>query len=125
MPASPRLRRTVLALSLAAWLGACATWSQRPLPAPGHDRFLPGPVRVTRSDGIPFLLDDVTVGADSVVGREVVAPRRRVSIPVSEVRSVEARRTDPLATAAVVAISVAAAAAAWAALVIAIVGTGN
>ena len=94
------------------------------MPAPGKDDFFVT-ARVTRTDGAAFFLDNVTVGRDSVVGREQAAPHARVSIPVSRVRTVEARRTDPLATAAVVTLSVAAAYAAFAALMISIVGTGS
>ena len=73
----------------------------------------------------PLYLDNVTVGQDSVIGREAVAPHARIAIPVSEVRMVEARRTDPLATAAVVVLSAVAATAAFAALMLSIVGTGS
>jgi hypothetical protein len=110
----PRLRTLVVPLALAAALGACTQWSRRPIPAPGEDRFFAGRVRVTRAEGPPVLLDSVTIGRDSVVGREVAAPRARVSIPVSEVRRVEARSANLLATAAIV-LSAAAAFAVWAA----------
>lgn len=123
--ASHRLRPLTLASLLALSLGACTQWSRRPPPAPGEDRFFAGPVRVTRADGVPFLLDNVTVGADSVVGRETVEPRRRIALPVSDVRSVEARATNPLATAAVVVLSVAAAIGVWGAVAIATIGTGS
>ena len=107
-----RRRRLALALPLA--LGACATWSRRPLPSPQGERFLAGPVRVTREAGTAILLDSVTVGADSVVGREHAAPHARVAIPAGEVRTVEARRTDPVGTVMVIVVPVLAAVVLWA-----------
>jgi len=132
---------------------ACTEWAAQPLPAgPRPAAVATARVRVTRVDGHAMeltgvvvhgdslygtrvyyiddpgvvlpLSDNVTVGRDSVVGREQAAPHARVAIPVFEVRMLEARRTDPLATAAVVTLS-AAAYAAFAALMISIVGTGS
>jgi hypothetical protein len=109
-----RLPRTlVLAASLATSLGACTQWSRRPIPAPGQDRFFPGPMRVTRTEGLPILLDNVTIGADSVVGWEVTAPRDRVAIPVSDALQVEARRANVPASVAVTLLSITAALAVW------------
>jgi hypothetical protein len=120
-----RLRRTlVLAASLVP-LGACMTWGRRPIPAPGRDDFFPGPVRVTRTEGLPIYLGNVTVGHDSVIGRELIEPHTRVAIPRSQVRMVEARRTDPLATVVVVVLSTAAAATAFVAVMFATFGTGG
>lgn len=109
MPSPSRILRH-LALPLIA-LGACSTWSRRPAPTRAHEQFLTGPVRVTRTDGSPIVLDRVTIGADSVIGREHASPHARVAIPASEVRGVEARRVDPLRTSAVVILSLGAAAA--------------
>jgi hypothetical protein len=117
-----RLRSLAIALPLAASLGACTTWSRQRLPAPGEDRFF-ATARVTRADGAPIELDNVTVGQDSVVGR--MPSGRRVALPVSEVRMVEARRTDPFATLATVVLAVAGALAVWAAIVISTIGTGS
>ena len=94
------------------------------MPAPGRDDFFTT-ARITPVQGLPIYLDNVTVGRDSVVGRERIEPHARVAIPVSEVQMVETRRTDPLATAAVVALSVTASTAAFAALMLSIVGTGS
>ena len=94
------------------------------MPAPGRDDFFLT-ARVTRTEGLPIYLDNVTVGRDSVIGRARVEPHTRIAIRVSDVRMVETRRTDPLATAAVVVLAVAASAAAFAALMIATIGTGN
>ena len=108
-----RRRTSVLVVVLAMTPGACMQWSRRPHPAPEQDHFLAGRVRVTRADGSAVLLDSVTVGRDSVVGREVSAARGRVAIPATEVRRVESRRVSPFATAAVVVLTVAAAFVAW------------
>jgi len=97
---------------LAASLGACTTWSRRPVPAPGGDRFFPV-ARVTPAEGAPILLDSVTVGRDSVVGRERAGTHARVAIPVSAVRTVEARRTNVLGSVAVTLLVVTTALAVW------------
>ena len=99
--------------ALAALLGACTTWGRQPIPAPGQDRVY-ATARVTRGEEPPILLDNVTVGGDSVVGRKRTEPRTRVAIPVSDVRLVEARRTDPLGTTAVVLVTILAAVVLWA-----------
>jgi hypothetical protein len=117
------IRRLAVAVPLAAALGACSRWARTPLPSPAGDRFYAGPVRVTRVDGPVLELDNVTVRRDSVVGRDYA--RTRFAISAAEVRTIEARRTDPLATAAVIAASLAAAVAVWGAIVISTVGLGN
>jgi hypothetical protein len=94
------------------------------MPAPGRDEFF-ATARITRTAGPPLWLDNVTVGSDSVVGRERVEPRTRVALAISEVRMVEARRTEPFGTAAVVLLSIAAAMGAFAALMFSTVGTGS
>jgi len=104
-----RLRALVVALPLAASLGACRSWSRQPAASPDPDRslILHGPVRVTRTQGPPIVLVGVRISRDSLFGNEPAKPYDRVAIPVSEVRKVEARRVDPLATTAVVALSLA------------------
>lgn len=97
-----RLART---LALAASLGACTTWGRQPVPTPGEDRFF-ATARVTPVQGPAILLDNVTVGRDSVIGRARAGPRARVAIPVSGVRTVEARRADTMGTAAVVLVTI-------------------
>jgi hypothetical protein len=120
-----RVRRLAVALPLAAALGACTTWSRRPVPAPAADEFYGGPVRVTRMEGSPVLLDNVTVGRDSVVGREHAAPHSRVAIPARDVRLVEARRVNPLRTGAVILVSLAAVVAVWGAFAIHTIAAGD
>jgi len=111
-----------LALSLTAALGACTTWSRRPVPVPGQDRCFAA-ARVTRGEGAPILLDSVTVGADSVVGREHAAPHARVAFATAEVRLVEARRTDPIGTVTVVLVPILAAVVLWASFEVRKLGT--
>jgi hypothetical protein len=117
--------RRFLPLVLALALGACTLWGRQPLPRPGQDRFLAGPVSVTRADGSTVLLDHVTLTADSVVGHERSVNHARVAIAASEVRRVEAQRTDALGTAATVLVALAAVFAAFAAITIATLGTGS
>jgi hypothetical protein len=99
--------RRLLPLVLALALGACTTRWPQPAPRPGQDRFLAGPVYVTRTDGSTVLLDDVTLSADSVVGREHAGTHARVAIAMGEVQRVEQRRANPLATVAVVLVAAA------------------
>ena len=99
-------------LALAASLGACTTWGRQPVPTPGEDRFFTT-ARVTPVDGPALLLDNVTVGRDSVIGRERNGPRSRVAIPVANVRTVEARRADTIGTAAVVLVTIVGTIALW------------
>jgi len=108
---SLRLRPVSLAVLLALALGACQSWSRRPVvsPEPDRVRFLSGPVRVTRTGEPPVVLVGVRISRDSLIGNERARPYGRVAIPVSDVGKVETRRLDPLETAAVVALSAAAA----------------
>ena len=108
-----RLLRSIVLAALVTSLGACTTWSRRPVAAPGEDRFF-ATARVTRGEEPPILLDSVTVGRDSVVGTERAGARARVAIPVSEVRMVEARRSDPVGTVMVVVVPILAAVVLWA-----------
>jgi hypothetical protein len=124
MRLAARLRRArIVAPALA--LGACTVWGQQPVPRPGQDRFVAGPVYVTRADGSTVILDNVTVTADSVVGRERAGAHARVALATAEVRRMEAQRADPLGTAAVVVASVLAGFAALAAIAIGTIGTGS
>ena len=117
-----RLPGSIVLAALATSLGACTTWGRQRMPAPGQDRFF-ATARVTRAEGPPLLLDNVTVGRDSLVGREPTGARTRVAIPLSDVRTVEARRTDPLGTAAVVVVTVVGVIALWAAYALRSLGT--
>jgi len=106
---SSRLRTLAVALPLIASLGACFSWRRGPAASPEPDRFVGGPVRVTRAGGPPVVLTGVTIGRDSLFGNEHAKPHRRVAIPVSEVRKLEEPRVNPLATVALVVLTVTAA----------------
>lgn len=108
MPILPsRLRALAVMLPLAS-LGACHSWNGRPIAQPEPDRILAGPVRVTRTDGSRVVLASVRMDRDSLFGNEQASPHGRVAIPISSVRTVEARRVNPIASAGVVVLSVAA-----------------
>ncbi|HET7234385.1 MAG TPA: hypothetical protein VFJ16_30505 [Longimicrobium sp.] len=116
MPAPSRiLRHLALALPLIAALGACSTWSGRPVTTQPQRQFLTGPVRVTLTTREAVVLDGVAISSDSVTGREHARPHARVAIPVSVVRRVEARGTDPLRTSGAVILALGAAVAVCAA----------
>jgi hypothetical protein len=107
----PRLSALVVPLALALALGACHSWSRRPVASPeaDRDRFLGGPVRVTRAGGPPVVLVGVRIGRDSLFGNERARPNGRVAIPLSDVRKVEKQRVDLLESAAVAVLAAAAA----------------
>ena len=100
-----RLRTLAVVLPL----GACFSWRREPAASPEPDRFVGGPVRVTRVGGPPIVLTGVTIGRDSLFGNEHAKPHRRVAIPVSEVRMLEEPRVNPLATVGLVVLTVTAA----------------
>ena len=105
----PRLRTLVVALPLVASLGGCFSWRRGPVASPEPDRFVGGPVRVTRAGGPPIVLVGVTIGRDSLYGNEHAKPHRRVAIPASEVRMLEEPRVNPVTTVALVVLLVSAA----------------
>lgn len=83
------------------------------MPAPEDSRAWRGPVRVTPLEGSPVLLDGVTVSRDSVVGLQHTTPHARIAIPAAEVRMLEARKADPMATVALFAVPLIALTALW------------
>ena len=105
----PRLRTLVVALPLIVSLGACFSWRRGPVASPEPDRFVGGPVRVTRAGGPPVVLVGVTIGRDSLYGNEHAKPHRRVAIPASEVRMLEEPRVNPVTTVALVVLLLSAA----------------
>jgi hypothetical protein len=117
-------RLVALLLPLAAALGGCTTWSRRPVSAPGDDRFFAA-ARVTPVHGEPILLDRVTVSHDGVVGRRHAPPHARVAFAAGEVRRVEARRADPMATAMVAVVPILAAVVLWASFEVRKLGTDH
>jgi hypothetical protein len=88
-------------LAAALALAACSSWQGQPLPepAPGHVSYA---LRVQRSDGATVVLDRAAVTDDSVIG---TAPRthQRVAVARRDVRSVQGRHTNFLATTALTA----------------------
>ncbi|HEX8906565.1 MAG TPA: hypothetical protein VF771_17070, partial [Longimicrobiaceae bacterium] len=82
------MRRSSLrlaALLLVLPLHGCMTWQKQPVPSPHRDEFFLGAVRVTRVDGSMAYLEQVTIGAEEVVGRTLVEPHERVVIPIAQV----------------------------------------
>jgi hypothetical protein len=95
-------RRIGVTLTWFAFAGACHSWHERdlstgiaPAVAGGKD------VRVTRADGSSIRLDQPRVEGDSLTGRSHDASTR-VTLPVSEVRRVDARTLNVGRTALVV-----------------------
>lgn len=70
-------------------LSGCQGWRAQTNPTPGAQ--LANPARVTRTDGSVVVMRDAAVSRDSVAG---TGEAGRVAIPLSEVRSIEARRMD-------------------------------
>ncbi|HEX8903520.1 MAG TPA: hypothetical protein VF771_01620 [Longimicrobiaceae bacterium] len=119
-----------LALRLAAVLlllplHGCMTWQRQPVPSPHRDEFFMGAVRVTRTDGSVVYLEQVTIGTEEVVGRTLMEPHERVTIPIARVRTVEAREEDKLRSFGAFAVGFAAALGALAVAAILILGTGS
>jgi hypothetical protein len=94
----PRLIRfTAAPLLVCALLGACTTWRSRPVSQPGAAAFVAKQARVTRADGTILVMTDAHVRGDSLSG--TAARGARVAIPLRDVRRVEVRRPNELATA--------------------------
>ena len=89
-----RVRQSRIAcLLLLLYLPACTSWQVgTPAPAEFVEREHPQKVRVTRTDGATLELKAPAVREDSLVG--TVGQDSTVSLALSEVRSVEAKRTD-------------------------------
>jgi hypothetical protein len=88
----------MVALPLAAALGACHAWSHQPVPAPESDRVSGGPVRPSRAGGAHIVLAGVTIDRDSLFERGPAASHGRVATGVRT----EGRRLDRLTTVALV-----------------------
>ena len=82
---SPRVVAGFVFLASMA-LSGCHGWRAQANPTPGAQ--LPNPARVTRTDGSVVVMRDAAVARDSVAG---TGEAGRVAIPLSEVRSIEAR----------------------------------
>jgi hypothetical protein len=96
----PSLRRLLLPLVLLASLSACQEWQGRTLSSGPTPRELPSPARVTLADGSTLVMWNAQVRADSVVGMvgERADARERVAVAVPQVRRVEGRGVDFVAT---------------------------
>jgi hypothetical protein len=98
-------RRLALPLLLAVAAPGCVTWNPQPTPEPSSRERLPDPVRVTRSDAGTVLLFDAALAGDSIVGFTGggSASGQRVAVAMSDVRRLEARKTNAAGTAGLVA----------------------
>ena len=103
-----------LSLILAALLASgCSTWrlQEGPPTTVLESAEKPPSVRLVLTDGQKIDVNQAVVLGDSIVGEaprlrgtgEVLPPKRRVAVPVSDVRSVERRREHPGATLLAVA----------------------
>lgn len=101
-------RRALLAAACLLLMGGCTAWMERP--APAVSRIIPGPVRLTRTDGSTVVLADAMVRDDSIIGAPNHNPDAGVSLALSEVRRVEVRRVDVASTTWAVLLGAAAAA---------------
>jgi len=111
-----RCRRPVGVLVAGLALTSCATWQPTTVPAPQViEEEHPSSVRLTLSSGERVILDQPEARADSIVGTEVTETQPR-SVPLSQVRQVDVRRTNvaaaifttvPLALAAIILYAVA------------------
>ena len=105
-------RRLALPLLVALAAPGCVTYTSHRVPEPSSRERLPNPVRVTRSDASTVLLFDAAMAADSVVGYTGggSASGQRVAVARSDVRMLEARKTNAAGTAGLVAAAALAAA---------------
>jgi hypothetical protein len=90
-------RRFLALLPLVISVSGCTTWGQRPMPEASSSASLPSPVRVTHNDQSVLVMEDAVVSGDSIVGyagRDHV----RTAVAVADVRSMQARKTDFMAT---------------------------
>jgi hypothetical protein len=95
-----RSPRSVVGLVLLASmsLSGCHGWRAQPNPPSGAQ--LPSPARITRTDESVLVLRDAAVSHDSIVGQvDRSGEAVRVAIPLSQVRSIDARRMDGARTA--------------------------
>ncbi|HXI20329.1 MAG TPA: hypothetical protein VNH46_04550 [Gemmatimonadales bacterium] len=101
MPPHPSARRpwhrTISLILLLAYLPGCTTWEVgTPTPEQFVTREHPDPVRVTLNDGSTLVLGQPTIVHDSLVGTTRVGlaaedTARTHSIPLSDIRVIEAR----------------------------------
>jgi type IV pilus biogenesis protein CpaD/CtpE len=93
-------RPMVVLVLLLLSVSGCVSWGNQPTPAPSSSQRLPDPVRVTRNDQSVLTLDDAAVSGDSIVGY-AGSDRVRTAVALADVRTMQARKTDFLATVGV------------------------
>jgi hypothetical protein len=92
---SRRRRPGIACLLLLAYLPACTSWEVgTPTPAQFVEAEHPKAVRVTRSDGTRMEFRTPKVQGDSLVGTAGEDTTRQVSLPLSDVRSVDVKRVS-------------------------------
>lgn len=101
-------RRAVLPLALVVLLPACQGWRGRPLPGPSPaPQPVPSPARITLSDHSTLVVWHGNVERDSLIG--LIGPRAgertRFAVPVAQVRRMQGRGLDFLATATLAAVT--------------------
>jgi hypothetical protein len=103
-------RRPLLALlPLVISVSGCVAWRQQPAPEPSSSRRLPDPLRVTRNDQSVVVMEDAVVSGDSLVGY-AGRDHARTSVALAEVRTMQGRKTDVMATVGLAAAAALAAA---------------
>jgi len=104
-------RRPLLALlPLVLAVSGCAAWGRQPTPEPSSSRRLPDLLRVTRNDESIVVVEDAVVSGDSIVGY-AGRDHARTAVALADVRTMQARRTDFMATVGLTAAATLAAAA--------------
>jgi hypothetical protein len=90
-------RLLLVLLPLALSVSGCVSWGNHPVPEPFSSRRLPDPVLLTRRDQSMLTLDHAAVSGDSIVGY-AGRDRVRVAVALADVRIVQGKQTDALAT---------------------------
>jgi hypothetical protein len=96
-------RRPLLALlPLVISVSGCVAWGRQPTPEPSSSRKLPDRVRLTRDDQSVVVMEGAVVSGDSIVGY-AGRGRARTAVALADVRTIQARKTDFMATAGLAA----------------------
>jgi hypothetical protein len=101
---SSKARKVLALLQLLAFLPSCTSWQVQPAASPRDlvttDR--PHLVRVTRADSSRAVLSDPSVQGDTLYGAPVTSDSasalRRTGVPLSDVKEIAVRRSDPTRT---------------------------
>ncbi len=102
------IRLALLPLALLLLLPGCQRWRGQPLPGAGPSpQQVPSPARVTLTDGSAVVVWHGSVERDSLVG--LMGPRAgertRFAAPLAQVRRMDGRGLDFLATATLAAVA--------------------